>query len=810
MRIVCLGGGPAGLFFSILMKKARPAWDITVVERNRPDDTFGWGVVFSDKTMGGFRGADAAVVDEIERSFRHWDDIDVFFKGRKITSGGHGFCGIARKTLLDIFQRRARELGVTLTFETEVKDPDVYAKEYDLVVGADGVSSVTRAKHEAHFNPRIDVRKCRFMWLGTKKKLDAFTFAFKETPAGWFNLHAYRFDEDWSTFIVETPERTWLKAGLDRMEAPEAIAFCEDLWADLLGGEKLVSNARHLRGSAVWLKFNRVLCERWFKDNIVLIGDAAHTAHFGIGSGTKLAMEDAISLAGVMASGDGDVATRLSRYQREREVEALKLQSAARNRMTWFEDIDRYVNLEPEQFVFSLLTGSQRVGHENQRLRDPGYIDGVDAWFAKKSGLEEKPIPPMFTPFSLRNMTLQNRVAVSPMCMYSATDGVPGDFHLVHYGSRGLGGAGLMFTEMTCVSADGRISPGCTGLWNDEQQAAWTRIVDFVHRSGSTKVALQLGHAGRKGSTKLSWEGADMPLEEGGWPLIASSPIPYMPGVSATPREMTRADMDHVTELFVLATKRGAQAGFDMIELHAAHGYLLSTFLSPLTNLRSDDYGGTLENRARYPLEVFRAMRAAWGEERPMSVRLSAHDWVPGGMTPDDATALARLFKAAGADIIHVSSGQVLKDEKPVYGRMFQVPFSDQIRNEASVPTIAVGNIFEADHVNTIVAAGRADLCALARPHLADPSWTLHAAAEQGFEGVAWPVQYERAKMQLEKNLRAAQMALNALALGGCRRIRQPTLWGRGPDPALPVGEGARAPCETITTESGGLCPTGS
>jgi anthraniloyl-CoA monooxygenase len=761
MRIVCLGGGPAGLYFSILMKKARPAWDITVVERNKPDDTFGWGVVFSDKTMGAFREADAAVVDEIERSFRHWDDIDVYFKDRKITSGGHGFCGIARKTLLDIFQRRARSIGVNLSFETEFGDPDSYAKEYDLVVGADGVNSVTRAKHEAHFNPRIDVRKCRFIWLGTRKKLDAFTFAFKETPAGWFNLHAYRFDEEWSTFIVETPEETWQKAGLDRMEAPESIAFCESLFADLLGGEKLVSNARHLRGSAVWLKFNRVLCERWFKDNVVLIGDAAHTAHFAIGSGTKLAMEDAISLAGVMASEEGDVPTKLSRYQKEREVEALKLQSAARNRMTWFEDIERYVGLEPEQFVFSLLTGSQRVGHENQRLRDPAYVDSVDRWFARKNGLGDVPVPPMFAPFRLRNLTLSNRVVMSPMCMYSATEGVPGEFHLVHYGSRAMGGAGLMFTEMTCVSPDARISLACTGMWTDEQQAAWTRIVEFVHRSGGTKIALQLGHAGRKGSTKLPWEGNDAPLETGGWPLISASPIPYVPGVSATPREMTLEDMERVKGQFVAATRRAALAGFDMIELHAAHGYLLSAFISPLTNRRTDDHGGTLENRCRFPLEVFRAMREAWGDERPMSVRLSAHDWVPGGITPDDATVVARLFKEAGADIVHVSSGQVSKDEAPVYGRMFQVPFSDQIRNEAGVPTIAVGNIFEADHVNTIVAAGRADLCALARPHLADPSWTLHAAAEQGFEGVEWPRQYARARLQYEKNL-AAQLALNA------------------------------------------------
>ena len=763
MRIACLGGGPAGLYFAILMKKANPAHEITVIDRNAADNTFGWGIVFSDKTMDGFRDADEQVVNEIEANFHHWDDIDVHFKGRKITSGGHGFCGIARLKLLQIFQQRAAELGVRMLWEQEITDPDVYAKDYDLVVGADGVFSTTRAKHEAHFNPRIDLRTCRFIWLGTKKKLDAFTFAFKETEFGWFNLHAYRFNEEMSTFIVETPETTWLKAGMDKFEADQSIAFCENLFADLLDGHKLISNARHLRGSAMWLKFNRVLCERWHKDNIVLIGDAAHTAHFAIGSGTKLAMEDAISLAKVLNSSDGSVPERLARYQAEREIEALKLQSAARNRMTWFEDIERYVHMEPEQLAFSLLTSSQRVGHANQKLRDPKFVESVDIWFAQKCGLPAKAVPPMFTPFKLRGMLLTNRVVVSPMCTYSATDGLPDDFHLQHYTARGLGGAALVMTEMTCVSADARISPGCTGIWSDTQAHAWKRIVDFVHANSTAKMAMQIGHAGRKGSTKLAWDGIDQPLAEGSWPLIAPSALPYVAGSSQVPREMTRSDMDRVKTDFVAAALRAESAGFDMIEFHAAHGYLLSSFISPLTNQRSDEYGGSLENRCRYPLEVFNAMRAVWPADKPMSVRISAHDWVPGGTTPNDAAEVSRLFKDAGADIIHVSSGQVSKDEKPVYGRMFQVPFSDKIRNELHVPTITVGNIYEADHVNTIIAAGRADLCALARPHLADPAWTLHAAAEQGYADIAWPRQYVGGKIQLERNLeRAGQLALNA------------------------------------------------
>jgi len=767
MKIVCLGAGPAGLYFSILMKKANPDSRITVIDRNRPGDTFGWGVVFSDKTMAGFRDADRQVADEIERNFHHWDDIDVFFKGEKITSGGHGFCGIARIKLLEILQNRARELGVLLQYETEIRDPDDYTAEYDLVVGSDGVMSTTRTKYDAIFNPRIDVRRCRFIWLGTRKKLDAFTFAFKETPAGWFNLHAYRFNNEMSTFIVETREETWRAAGVDAMSKDESVAFCERLFADLLDGEPLISNAHHLAGPAVWQRFNRILCERWHYKNIVLIGDAAHTAHFSIGSGTKLAMEDAISLATVLSSAEGDVSARLQRYQQEREVEALKLQSAARNRMNWFENVERYTSLEPEQFAFSLLTGSQRVGHANQKVRDPAYIDRLERWFAAQSGVElaagEAPPPPMFTPFRVRGLTLKNRVVVSPMATYSAIDGLPNAFHQTHYGSRAQGGAALVMTEMTCVSPEGRITPGCTGIWNDAQMAEWRKLVDFVHRQTTAKIGLQLGHSGRKGSTRLAWNGIDKPLIEGNWPLISASALPYIEGVSQTPRAATRADLDAIREEFVAATRRGLTAGFDWLELHAAHGYLISAFLSPLTNQRDDGYGGSLENRARYPLEIFNAMRAAWPAERPMSVRISAHDWIHGGVTPDDATAFARLFKAAGADVVDVSSGQVSPREQPIYGRMFQTPFADQIRNEVGIATITVGNIFEYDHINTIIAAGRADLCALARPHLADPAWTLHAAAQQGYAKVDWPKQYVGGKLQLERNLeRAAQMALDA------------------------------------------------
>ncbi|HEX2329838.1 MAG TPA: bifunctional salicylyl-CoA 5-hydroxylase/oxidoreductase [Candidatus Angelobacter sp.] len=759
MRIVCLGGGPAGLYLSILLKKARPDWDVTVVERNRPTDTFGWGIVFSDKTMDGFRTSDAETHAQITRAFRHWDDIDVFFKARKITSGGHGFCGIARIKLLNIFHERAAELGVHLVFETEITDPDEYAAHYDLVIASDGASSITRRKYEHIFKPNIQVRNNRFVWLGSRKKLDAFTFDFAETKWGWFNLHAYRFDQEWSTFIVETPEKNWLAAGLDKMEQEEGIAFCEKLFEDRLDGNKLISNAKHLRGSAIWLKFNRVLCEKWFHKNIVLIGDAAHTAHFSIGSGTKLAMEDAMALARVLTTHDGDVSTALQRYQEEREIEALKLQSAARNRMEWFEQVERYVHLEPEQFTYSLLTGSQRVGHANLQLRDSYYVKNLEAWFARRSGITH-PLPPMFTPMCVRGLRLKNRVVCSPMATYMAQEGVPNDFHLVHLGSRAMGGAAIVFTEMTCVSPEGRITPGCPGMWNDEQELAWKRIVDFVHCNTDAKIAFQLGHSGRKGSTRAGWDAIDEPLVSGNWPLVSASPLAYIEGTSQIPHEATPKDMCRIKGEFVAATRRAAGAGFDWLEFHCAHGYLMSSFISPLTNQRTDELGGSLENRCRYPLEVFRAMRAAWPQDRPMSVRISAHDWVPGGLTPEDAAAVARLFKGAGADVIDCSSGQVSKAEKPVYGRMFQVPFADRIRNEVGIPTIAVGNIFEGDHINTIIAAGRADLCAVARPHLADPAWTLHEAAKQGFTDISWPKQYLSGKQQLERNIARAQLML--------------------------------------------------
>jgi anthraniloyl-CoA monooxygenase len=800
MRIVCIGGGPAGLYFALLMKKLDPSHHITVVERNRPYDTFGWGVVFSDATMEGMRVWDPETADAIEVAFNHWDDIELHFKGHVIRSGGHGFVGIGRKKLLNILQARCEALGVELLFETEV-DSDEDFPDADLVIASDGINSRIRSKYAEVFQPDIVTRPNRFIWLGTTQLYDAFNFHFEKTEHGWFQSHVYKFDDQTTTYIVETPEDVWKAHGLDAATTEQSIAFCEKLFARYLGGHPLLSNARHLRGSA-WLNFQRVRCRNWHhfngKSHVVLMGDAVHTAHFAIGSGTKLALEDAIGLARLFkqaqeAGGGGaaDIPELLQRYQAEREVDVLRLQNAAWNAMEWFEVVGtRYCDqLEPEQFMYSMLTRSQRISHENLRLRDARWLEGYERWFARRAAAQAglavpvsaqepaaavegaspaiagratsvlKPPSPMFTPYKLRSMVVPNRVVVSPMAMYSAQDGLPNDFHLVHFGSRALGGAGLLYTEMTCPSPEARITPGCAGLWNDAQRDAWKRVVDFVHASSPAKMGIQLGHAGRKGSTQLGWQQMDEPLEQGHWPLLSASAIPYLPH-SQVPRAMTRDDMDRVREDFVAATRRAAEAGFDILELHCAHGYLLSSFLSPLTNRREDAYGGAIEHRARYPLEVFAAVRAAWPQDRPISVRLSCNDWFPGGNTADDAVAIARLFKAAGADIIDCSSGQVVADQKPVYGRMYQTPFADRIRNEVGIPTVAVGAIFEADHVNMVIAAGRADLCAVARPHLADPAWTLHEAAKIGHAEISWPLPYLSGRSQYEANLkRAAAMS---------------------------------------------------
>ena len=746
-RIAISGGGPAGLYAGISLKIRRPELDVVVMERNRPDDTFGWGVVLSEETLENLAANDSPSAEAIRADFAYWDDIAVVRGGDRIVSTGHGFCGIGRQHLLTLLQQRAGEIGVEMRFESEIEDIGALMRDFDLVIAADGANSKAREAFAEIFESEIDVRANRFVWLGTHQKFnDAFTFIFEETEHGWVWAHAYQFDRDTATFIVECSEATWEAFGFGCMSGEESIATCERIFAAHLGGNALISNSSHVRGSG-WIKFPRVLCSKWHHENLVLLGDAAATAHFSIGSGTKLAMESAIALADKLQQ-HASLDAAFADYEEERRVEVLKLQSAARNSCEWFEDVERYLNLEPMQFAYSLLTRSQRISHENLRLRDAAWLAEAEGWFQLRAGVDDRRAP-MFAPFQLRKMRLSNRVVVSPMAQYKAVDGCPTDWHFVHYAERAKGGAGLIYTEMTCVASDARITPGCTGLYAPEHEAAWKRLTDFVHAETHAKICLQLGHAGPKGSTQLGWEEMDAPLPKGNWPLIAASAVPWSDR-NQVPKAMDRADMDRVHDEFVHAAKMAERAGFDMLELHMAHGYLLSSFITPLTNHREDEYGGNLENRMRYPLEIFEGVRAVWPKEKPISVRISANDWVgEDGVTPEEAVRIAAMLKDASVDICNVSAGQTSIRAEPVYGRMFQTPFSDRIRNETGMATMAVGNIYEPDHVNSILLAGRADLVCLARPHLADPYWTLHAAAELDDRSIAWPDPYLAGRDQL-------------------------------------------------------------
>ena len=786
MRILCIGGGPAGLYFAILMKQQNPDHVIRVAERNRAYDTFGWGVVLSDQTLANLKLADPISAQTIGDSFYHWDDIETHFKGESVRSSGHGFCGIGRKKLLNILQARCEDLGVELAFEVDVTDNEQLALDFDadLVIASDGLNSRIRKRYEATYQPDIDTRDCRFVWLGTHQKFDAFTFMFEQTEHGWFAAHVYQFDNDTSTFIVETPAAVWKAHGLDTMSQEEAIAFCERLFAKYLHGNPLMSNATHLRGSAIWIQFPRVICKRWVhypqvapnqkSAPVVLVGDAAHTAHFSIGSGTKLALEDAIELANRFETtvDSTTMEQTLSAFEAVRSVEVLKIQNAARNSTQWFENVERYAQLAAPQFTYSMLTRSQRISHENLRLRDGAWLGSFESWLASSANApvsKAAKVPeaklPMLLPLTVRSTELVNRIVVSPMATYSAVDGIAQDFHLVHIGARAMGGAGMVFVEMTSPSPEGRITQGCTGLWNDAQQSALTRIVDYVHRNSPAKIALQIGHSGPKGSTQLGWETTDEPIAVAAdnWPLMAASSIAYGPN-NQLPRAITASDMQLVIAQFVATTKRAQECGFDWLELHCAHGYLLSSFICPLTNVRTDEFGGSIENRCRFPLAVFAAIRAVWHQDKPISVRISAHDWAPGGNTDDDAIVIARLFKDAGADVIDVSSGQTTRGAKPIYGRMYQTPFADRIRNEVGIKTIAVGAINQGDQANSIIAAGRADLCAVARPHLANPAWTLHEAAKLGVHDIyaaPWPKQYHAGRDQhLRELAKERQLAI--------------------------------------------------
>jgi anthraniloyl-CoA monooxygenase len=730
--VAIIGGGPGGLYAAALLKRLAPDRQVTLWERNAPDDTFGFGVVLSDETLGGIEHADPVVYEALRRDFVRWDDIDVVHRGVRHTSGGHGFAALGRKRLLQILHERCRSLGVDLRLHTEAPHPASLADAYDLVVAADGVHSATRETYAPVFRPQVAGHRCRYIWLAADFAFDAFRFETAETEHGVMQLHGYPYAADASTVIVEMREEVWRAAGFDETGEQESIERCAKIFSDALGGRPLRSN------NSAWTTFRTVTNERWSHGNVVLLGDAAHTAHFSIGSGTKLAVEDALALAACLEE-QASLDRALAAYEEERRPVVASTQRAARASLEWFENLPLYVGQPPRRFAFNLLTRSRRVTHDNLRLRDPHFTEAVEREFGCPPGT-----PPMFTPFRLRDLTLRNRIVVSPMDMYSATEGLPGDFHLVHLGARALGGAGLVMTEMVCVSPEGRITPGCAGLYTGRQAVAWRRITDFVHaQAPGTAIGVQLGHSGRKGSTRLMWEGMDEPLPDGNWPLVAASALPYKPG-SQTPRELSRAQLTDLREQFTAAAARAARAGFDLLELHCAHGYLLSGFLSPLTNRRTDAYGGSLDRRLRFPLEVFDAVRAVWPQERPMTVRISATDWAEGGTTAEDAVGIARAFAAHGADAIDVSTGQVVAEEAPEFGRSYQTPFADRIRHEVGIPVIAVGAISSWDDVNSLVLAGRADLCALARPHLYDPHWTLHAAAEQGYDGpgVLWPAPY--------------------------------------------------------------------
>jgi len=747
MRIAVVGGGPGGLYFAALTKQLDPGHEITVWERNADDDTFGFGVVFSDETLGGIEHADPAIHESMSREFARWDDIDIHYRGQVITSGGHGFAAMSRKRLLQILHGRCLELGVTLRFNSEAPDVGELAQTHDLVVGADGVNSTIRNRYAETFRPSLDVRRCKFMWLGTDLVFDAFKFYIVETPYGIMQIHGYPYDATGSTFIVEMHDEVWRSAGFEALDrrglAPgesdvASIAEIRSLFAPILDGHAVHAN------NSKWISFTTVRNERWHHDNVVILGDAAHTAHFSIGSGTKLAMEDALALAACLHE-RRSVAVALDAYEAERKPVVVSTQRAAQASLEWFEHLGQYVHQDPMQFAFNILTRSRRVTYDNLRLRDPEFVRDVDAWFASQANGHQRGntgtvTPPMFEPFRLRDLELKNRVIVSAMDMYSAVDGMPNDFHLVNTGSKALGGAALVMTEMVCVSAAGRITPGCAGMYAPEHEAGWRRIVDFVHDRTSARIGLQLGHSGRKGSTRLMWEGMDEPLPEDNWEIVAPSPVRYAPA-NQVPHELTTDEMAQILEEFVRAAEAGERAGFDLLELHCAHGYLLSSFISPISNQRSDTYGGALENRMRFPLEVFDAMRAVWPANKPMTVRISATDWYPGGIDGDDAVAIARAFAEHGADAIDVSTGQVTRDERPAFGRSYQTPYADRIRNEVGIATIAVGVISSHDDVNSLILAGRADLCALARAHLYDPQWTLHAAADQGYAGpgAEWP-----------------------------------------------------------------------
>ncbi|MEX3007816.1 bifunctional salicylyl-CoA 5-hydroxylase/oxidoreductase [Hoeflea sp. TYP-13] len=748
MKITVVGGGPGGLYFALLTKKQRPDWTIEVFEQNRDDDTFGFGVVFSDDTLDEFLSRDPETYEKIRDHFAYWDDIAIHFKGEEVRCAGNGFCGTSRFTLLRILHERCEELGVVLNFSDRIEPAELGVRfaDSDIIVASDGINSAIRDHFADAFQPSITIKSNRFCWMGSTRPMDEFNYFFRMTEHGIICAHTYQYQADASTWVFEMDEACWQGHGFEEFDEEGSKVKLEAIFADELQGHGLLLNRSN------WRKFPRIFCEKWYHENIVILGDAKASAHFSIGSGTKLAMECGIALSdAVLEHGEQSVEVAFKAYDDERRTPCQIIQHNADVSLAWFEHMGRSWDMDPMQFSMVVMCRAKSITYDNLILRDPSYVEAVDtAWYERyyrETGIDvrrSRPTP-MFTPFRLRELEIPNRVVMSPMAQYSADEnGDLTDWHFVHYTSHALGGMGMIYCEMTCPSPDARITLGCPGMWTDDHEAQWKRIVDFVHANSDTKFCMQLGHSGRKGSTQLGWEKMDYPIADAdkNWPLLSASPIPYFEGISQVPQELDRAGMDRIRDDFVQGAERAARAGFDMLELHCAHGYLFGSFLSPLTNRRTDAYGGSVENRLRFPLEIFEAMRAVWPQEKPMSVRVSATDWKEGGLSEEDLFAIANAFHDAGCDLIDVSAGQTVPDQQPVYGRMFQAQFAEAVRNVPKIATMAVGNITEAAQVNTILHTRRADLVALARPHLWDPYFTRRAAATYGAEVGHWPPQY--------------------------------------------------------------------
>ena len=733
MKISVIGGGPGGLYFSILTKKAQPDCQIDVYERNKADDSFGFGVVFSDETLSEFLTKDPESYELIRSKFAYWDDLDVARDGEVVRITGNGFCGCSRKTLLELLQQRCREEGVNLHFETNIGDLSQLS-DSDIIVASDGINSAIRDRFASDFGTKTELKKNRFVWMGSTRPLDAFTYFFRTTPYGTIVAHTYQYQEGMSTWIFECSDATWQNAGFSVTDEKDTIQKIESLFKEELQGHGLISNRSH------WRQFPAITNDNWHKDNIVLLGDAKATAHYSIGSGTKLAMECAIALSEAVISNPGNVTAAFQQYEKMRRNRVEMIQYAANVSLDWFEHMDRHIEHDFMQFAFGVMTRSKKVTFENMALRDTTFTQKVLAEFNQKNNNTAN-TPAAFTPFQLREMTLKNRIVMSPMGQYSAEDGLVSDWHLMHYGARATGGVGLILTEMTAVSQTGRITLGCAGIYTKEQVVAWKKITAFIHHNTAAKIGIQLGHSGRKGATKKPWEGATESIEKP-WELLSASPLAFN-DKTAVPKEMTAQDMEQVITEFVQAAKNADEAGFDMIELQAHHGFLLASFLSPLTNIRQDEFGGSIENRLRFPLQVFEAIRKVFPAAKPMSVRISASDWATNGISEEDTIAIAEAFKNAGADIINVSTGNTVSGQKPQVGRMWQTPFSDTIRNTVHIPTITTGYIQDIDQINTILLNGRADLVALGRPLLIDPNFVRNAQAYEQYQTDDIPKQYQ-------------------------------------------------------------------